>query len=230
MHEIVQRLIRIENQIKGEITKSPLDAINIKKPEVIAISKTFSLDAIMPLIDYGHLHFGENKVQEAKQKWTSIKKEKPALNLHFVGRLQTNKAKDVVKLFDYVHSLENMKQVEALSKYEKEQKKKLKYFLQINIGHESQKSGIDPKHLKNFITECTTNSDLEIIGLMCLPPNDKFTEKYFKEMLDLKLSLINLYPHHTAELSMGMTNDYIKAIQHRATFIRIGTKIFGERK
>ena len=226
MHEIVQRLIRIENQIKEESTK-----FNIPKvPKIIAIAKTFPLVSIMPLIEHGHLHFGENKVQEAKIKWTDIKKEKPRLNLHFVGKLQTNKAKDVVKLFDYVHSLENIKQAEVLSKYESEFKKKLKYFIQINIGYETQKSGIASKDAKNFLEECVNKYDLNIIGLMCLPPNDKFPEKYFKEMKNLKMSLLTSHHDQSEELSMGMSNDYITAISYGSTYIRIGTKIFGERK
>jgi len=223
MHEIVQRLIRIENQIKEEITKPSLLASNLKPATIIAISKTFSLETIMPLIDHGHLHYGENKVQEAKAKWTNLKSDKPNLKLHFVGKLQTNKTKDVIKLFDYVHSLENIKQVELLSKYEKEFNKKIKYFVQVNIANEKQKSGIDSKDIKNFIEVCKSKYDLDIIGLMCLPPNVESTEKYFKKLLDLKSSSLS-------ELSMGMSNDYIKAINHRSTYIRIGTKIFGERK
>ena len=226
MHEIVQRLIRIENQIKEESTK-----FNIPKvPKIIAIAKTFPLVSIIPLIEHGHLHFGENKVQEAKNKWTNIKKEKPRLNLHFVGKLQTNKAKDVVKLFDYVHSLENIKQAEVLSKCESEFKKKLKYFIQINIGYETQKSGIASKDAKNFLEECVNKYDLNIIGLMCLPPNDKFPENYFNEMKNLKMSLLTSHHDQSEELSMGMSNDYITAISYGSTYIRIGTKIFGERK
>ena len=226
MHEIVQRLIRIENQIKEESTK-----FNIPKvPKIIAIAKTFPLAAIMPLIEHGHLHFGENKVQEAKIKWTDIKKEKPRLNLHFVGKLQTNKAKDVVKLFDYVHSLENIKQAEVLSKHEIKFRKKLKYFIQINIGFETQKSGIASKDVKSFLDECVNKYDLNIIGLMCLPPFDKFPEKYFKEMKNLKMSLLTSHHNQSEELSMGMSNDYITAISYGSTYIRIGTKIFGERK
>ena len=226
MHEIVQRLIRIENQIKEESTK-----FNIPKvAKIIAIAKTFPLESIIPLIDHGHLHFGENKVREAKIKWTNIKKEKPRLILHFVGKLQTNKAKDVVKLFDYVHSLENIKQAEVLSKYESELKKKLKYFIQINIGHETQKSGIASRDAKNFLEECVNKYDLNIIGLMCLPPYDKFPGKYFKEMKDLKISLLTFHYDQSKELSMGMSNDYITAISYGSTYIRIGTKIFGERK
>ena len=226
MHEIVQRLILIENQIKEESTK-----LNIPKlPKIIAISKTFSLESIVPLIEHGHLHFGENKVQESKIKWTNIKREKANLNLHFVGNFQTNKAKDVVKLFDYVHSLENIKQAEALSKYESELKKKLKYFIQINIGHETQKSGIAFENVKNFLEECANKYDLNIIGLMCLPPFDKFPEKYFKKMKNLKNSLLTSHYNQSEELSMGMSNDYINAISYGSTYIRIGTKIFGERK
>ena len=226
MHEIVQRLIRIENQIKEESIK-----LNISKvPKVIAIAKTFPLESIMPLIEHGHLHFGENKVQESKIKWTNIKKDRPRLNLHFVGKLQTNKAKDVVKLFDYVHSLENIKQAEVLSKYESELNKKLKYFIQINIGNEIQKSGIASGDVKNFLEECVNKYNLNIIGLMCLPPFDKFPEKYFNEMKNLKTLLLTSHLNQSQELSMGMSNDYIKAINYGSTFIRIGTKIFGERK
>ena len=230
MHQIVQRLIRIENQIKEEIAKPVLKAFNLKPVTIIAISKTFSLETITPLIDYGHLHYGENKVQEARGKWTEIKKEKPELRLHFVGKLQTNKAKDVVKLFDYVHSLENFKQAEILSKHEKDLKKKLMYFVQVNIAQEKQKSGIDPKDTKNFLEACKSKYDLNVIGLMCLPPYTEYTEKYFKEMLDLKMSLPDSYQPQAEELSMGMSNDYIKAIAYKTRFIRIGTKIFGERK
>ena len=222
MHEIVQRLIRIENQIKEEITKLSSTNFDAVKSKIIAVSKTFPLEVIMPLIEHGHLDFGEKKVQEAKNKWTELKKNKAQLNLHFVGRLQTNKVKDVVKLFDYVHSLENVRQAEILCKYENEYNKKLKYFIQVNIAHEKQKSGIDPKNIKNFLQTCKSKYNLNVIGLMCLPPYVDDTEKYFKKMLDLKISL--------PELSMGMSNDYIKAISFKATYIRIGTKIFGERK
>ena len=230
MHQIVQRLIRIENQIKEEIEKNHTEPPNFKTATIIAISKTFPLEIIMPLIDYGHLHYGENKVQEAKKKWTNLTKEKSKLRLHFVGKLQTNKAKDVVKLFDYVHSLESIKQAEILSKYEKDLKKKLKYFIQVNVAHEKQKGGIDPKDTKNFLEVCKSKYDLNIIGLMCLPPNIEHTEKYFKDMLDLKKTLLKINQQQELELSMGMSNDYIKAIGYRAKFLRIGTKIFGERK
>ena len=226
MHEIVQRLIRIENQIKEENTKLAISSTT----SIIAIAKTFPLESIMPLVEYGHVHFGENKVQEAKAKWTNIKKEKPNLNLHFVGKLQTNKIKDVAKLFDYVHSLESIKQAEILSKYEKEFKRKLKYFIQINIGEEIQKSGINPSNVGNFLDVCLNQFNLDIVGLMCLPPNDKFTEKYFNNMKDLKMSLSISHQHQMKELSMGMSNDYIMAIHYGSTYIRIGTKIFGERK
>ena len=226
MHEIIQRLILIENQIKEESTKFNI----LKIPKVIAISKTFPLESIMPLIEHGHLHFGENKVQEAKIKWTNIKKEKPELNLHFVGKVQSNKVKDVVKLFDYVHSLENRKQAEILSKYEKKLKRKLKYFIQVNIGNEVQKSGIAPVDAKNFLEECLSKYDLNIIGLMCLPPNDKSTEKYFKEIKILKEGLLKFHENYVEQISMGMSNDFITAINYGSTFIRIGTKIFGERK
>ena len=184
----------------------------------------------MPLIEHGHLHFGENKVQEAKSKWTSTKKEKPTLNLHFVGKLQTNKSKDVVKLFDYVHSLENEKQADSLSKYEKVLNKKLKYFIQINIANEKQKSGIAPEETLKFFLTCISQYKLDVVGLMCLPPFVDYTEKYFKQMLDLKTKLDSKGEHKLKELSMGMSDDYLKAINYKSTFIRIGTKIFGKRK
>ena len=195
MHEIVQRLIRIENQIKEEIAKPDLEVFRLKPATIVAISKTFPLEKIMPLIEYGHHHYGENKVQEAKIKWTTIKNQIPNLNLHFVGKLQSNKAKDVVKLFDYVHSLENIKQAELLFKYEKELNKKLKYFIQVNIANEKQKGGIDPKDTKNFVEVCISKYNLEIIGLMCLPPNVKSTEKYFFTMLNLKRPILSLVGH-----------------------------------
>jgi len=226
MHEIVQRLILIDNQIKEENTKLKKSKI----AKIIAVSKTFPINSIMPLIDYGHLDFGENKIQEAKAKWTSVKKEKPHLNLHFVGKLQTNKAKDLVKLFDYFHALENIKQAEVLSNLEKKMEKKLRYFVQINIGFETQKSGIDLEYTKNFIGLCIDKYNLNVVGLMCLPPNDKFSKKYFTIMSDLKLTLSNTPKTQLTELSMGMSNDYIEAITSGSTYIRIGTKIFGERK
>jgi len=226
MHEIVQRLLRIEKQIKEESNKLQLSKLS----KILAVSKTFPLETIMPLIEYGQLDFGENKIQDAKAKWTIIKKEKPKLNLHFLGKLQTNKAKDVVKLFDYVHSLENIKQAEVLSKYEKLLKKKLKYFIQINIGHETQKSGIVSADVKSFLQECVDNYDLNIVGLMCLAPYDLPSEKYFLEMKNLKADLATSNKYKLNELSMGMSNDYIAAIKYDATYIRIGTKIFGERK
>ena len=226
MHEIVQRLVRIENQIKEESTKQHIKKI----AKIVAIGKTFPIDSIMPLIEFGHFHFGENKVQEAKAKWTNIKKERPKLNLHFVGKLQTNKAKDVVKLFDYVHSLESIKQAKVLSEYEKKFEKKLKYFIQINIGYETQKGGIHPEDVKNFFEVFVNKYNLNIIGLMCLPPGDKPPEKYFNKMKDLKISLQIPYKDQVAELSMGMSNDYIAAINYGSSYVRIGTKIFGERK
>tara|TARA_B100000029_G_C17492287_1_gene929556 strand:- start:652 stop:1332 length:681 start_codon:yes stop_codon:yes gene_type:complete len=225
MHETVQRLIRIESQIKEESAKLHISEI----PKIIAISKTFSLETIMPLIDYGHLHYGENKMQEAKVKWTSIKREIPKLNLHFVGKLQTNKAKDVIKLFDYVHSLENVRQAEILSKYEKNLNKKLKYFIQINLGNENQKSGIDSKDTKNFLSTCKLKYNLDVVGLMCLPPYEEQTDKYFKQMLDLKMFLNSQNKYQLKDLSMGMSKDYIKSINYQSTYIRIGTKIFGDR-
>ena len=226
MHTILKNLELVKNEIKEIVDGKQLKS----NPEIIAVSKTFPLSKIAPIIDNGHIHFGENKVQEAKKKWTVIKKEKNKLNLHFVGKLQTNKAKDVVNLFDYVHSLENVRQAEVLSKHERELKKKLNYLIQINIGNEKQKSGIDSADVKSFLEICKSKYDLNVVGFMCLPPNVKSPEKYFKEILDLKSSLPNVYQNQMTELSMGMSNDYITAIYYRSTFLRIGTKIFGERK
>ena len=172
----------------------------------------------------------KTRFKKQKKKWKNIKKEITKLNLHFVGKLQTNKAKDVVDLFDYVHSLENVRQAEVLSKYEKQLNKKLSYFIQINIGNEKQKSGINSSDVKSFLEICKFKYDLNIIGLMCLPPNAISPEKYFKVMLELKTSLLKAYENQVTELSMGMSNDYIPAIHHESTFLRIGTKIFGARE
>ncbi len=190
---------------------------------IIAVSKTFDIDHIKPLIDYGHNHYGENKVQEAKTKWTNKKKENPNIKLHLVGKLQTNKVKYVVGLFDYVHSLDSLKLASKLSEEEKKKGIKLKYFIQINIGDESQKSGIKLNELEKFYSECTKELNLDIVGLMCIPPNDNSSNLYFSKMNELKKK-INL-----KELSMGMSADYIEAIKNGSTFIRVGSKIFGER-
>ncbi len=192
-------------------------------PKIIAVSKTFSLDKIKPIIEFGHKDFGENKVQEAIQKWTNIKSSIPDLKLHMIGKLQTNKVKYVVPLFDYIHSLDNLKLAKKISLEQKKENKDLKIFIQINIGNEKQKNGIDIKSLKEFYEICSKELSLNIIGLMCIPPSDKEVLTYFKKMQELKKNL------GLKELSMGMSSDYLEAVNFGSTFIRIGSKIFGDR-
>ena len=207
------------NKIKSNIDKlKPKKAVNI-----VAISKTFTLEYVKPLIDYGHNHFGENKVQEAKAKWSELKKSNRDLNLHMVGKLQSNKAKSAVELFDYVHSLDNQRLADVLSKSQKNLNKSLKYFIQVNVGNELQKSGIRPNELEPFYNYCTKEQNLNVIGLMAIPPNDDKTKKYFEIMKNLNNSLA------LKELSMGMSSDYIEAINYSSTFVRIGSSIFGSR-
>ena len=197
-------------------------AIN-KKVTLIAVSKTYPLSYIKPLIDFGHFHFGENKVQEALNKWPQTLSELTNLKLHMLGKIQTNKAHDVVSLFSYVHSLDSEKLVLKLSKAEKDLSKKLKYFIQINIGSEIQKSGIQINELKNFLDFCKKENNLNIIGLMCLPPIETDPVKYFLQLKNMA------YENNFYELSMGMSNDYKAAVENGSTFIRIGSKIFGAR-
>ena len=215
MTTIIERL----NKIKSNIDKlKPSKQVNI-----IAVSKTFSLDYIKPLIDVGHVHFGENKVQEAITKWKDIKTLNQNLKLHMVGKLQSNKAKDAVKLFDFIHSLDNQKLADLLSKNQLNLNKQLKYFIQVNIANEIQKSGIPVNELDGFYSYCKNELNLNIIGLMVLPPNENNSEKYFKSLNELNKSLA------LRELSMGMSADYIEAVQNGSTFVRIGSSIFGER-
>ena len=197
-------------------------SINNSNVNIIAVSKTFTLDKIKPLIDFGHNHFGENKVQEAKDKWLNIRQNDPNLQLHMIGKLQTNKAKDAVQLFDYIHSLDNEKLAKAIAKYENLLKKKNKYFIQVNIGNELQKSGININKLSDFYFLCKKIS-LNVIGLMCIPPNDKNSKQYFIELSMLNKSL------KLAQVSMGMSSDFLEAIQCGSTFVRIGSGIFGDR-
>ena len=212
---IVQRFEKIKSNI--EILK-PSRKINI-----VAISKTFDLNHIKPLIDYGHNHFGENKVQEAVAKWTDLKKNMKNLNLHMVGKLQSNKAKNAVEIFDYIHSLDNQKLADVLSKSQKNSNRYLKYFIQVNIGNELQKSGIHINDLESFYNYCTREKKLDVIGLMVIPPNDDNTKKYFQSVSNLNSSL------GLKELSMGMSSDYVEAINQNATFVRLGSSIFGSR-
>ena len=215
MSIIIERFNKIQSNI------SKIDNSNGLK--IIAISKTFSLKHIMPLIELGHNHFGENKVQEAATKWSQIKKEKKNLRLHMVGKLQSNKAKKAVEIFDYIHSLESQKLADILSKCQSEINKSINYFIQVNIGSESQKAGIQYNEVDQFYTYCTKEKKMNIIGLMAIPPNDENTEKYFKSLSELNSSL------GLKELSMGMSSDYMKAINYKATYLRIGSAIFGER-
>ena len=215
MSTIIERY----NKIKFKIaTAKP--AQNVK---IIAVSKTFSLDYIKALIDYGHYHFGENKVQEATAKWSNAIKENVNIKLHMIGKLQSNKAKDAVKLFHFIHSLDNQKLADMLSKHQKNLNKKLKYFIQVNLANEVQKSGIPLSELDAFYNYCKNEINLNVLGLMVIPPNDDNSKKYFKSLNDLNKSLA------LKELSMGMSADYIDAIHYGSTFIRVGSSIFGKR-
>jgi len=190
---------------------------------IVAVSKTFSYEHIKPLVDYGHNHFGENKVQEAQGKWSEIKKIQPNVKLHMIGKLQSNKAKEAVKLFDYIHSVDSPKLASLLAKFQNNINKKLSYFIQVNIGNETQKSGIGIKALDEFFYYCTKELKLNIIGLMAIPPNDGKETFHFKNLMELN-KLLGL-----KELSMGMSKDFKEALKYEATFIRIGSSIFGNR-
>jgi len=215
LHKSIDNLNLIKEDLKSKIN-------NYQNVKVIAVSKTFPIEAIMPLIEYGHLDFGENKVQEAMTKWTDIKLAKPNIKLHLIGKLQTNKVKQALKLFDYIHSVDTKKLAKKIADEELKQNKKIKIFLQINIGDEEQKSGINKDHFNEFYLYCK-NLNLDVVGLMCIPPAEAKSEIFFKEMalLNKKLDL--------KELSMGMSSDYIEAAKNSATYIRIGSNIFGKR-
>ena len=194
-----------------------------KKVNIIAVSKTFNLDHIKPLIDHGHDHFGENKVQEAMSKWRNMKKNRSEIKLHMIGKLQSNKAKNAFEIFDYIHSLDSKKLADIFSKCEAVSGKNLKYFIQVNIGAEEQKSGISISEVEQFYDYCKKEKKLNILGLMAIPPNDHKTREYFKTLNELNLSL------GLKELSMGMSSDYEEAVKQNATFVRIGSSIFGQR-
>ena len=216
MHNSINNLALINDQIKSKFGL-------VKNLKIIAVSKTFLMSEINPLIESGHIHFGENKVQEAVDKWSDIKKLNENLKLHMIGKLQTNKVKYVVPLFDYIHSLDNIKLAEKIASEQIKKNRNLKIFIQVNIGNEIQKSGINISDLKNFYEKCTKELNLNIIGLMCLPPQHGSVKNYFNEMAELK-KLINV-----RDLSMGMSEDYLEAVACGATYIRIGSKIFGNR-
>ena len=207
-----------------EKIKSKIISLKPKKPvNIIAVSKTFSFEYIKPLIDHGHQHFGENKVQEASAKWLEHKKINHKLNLHMIGKLQSNKAKDAVKLFDYIHSVDNQKLADNLAKYQTSLDKNLNYFLQVNVGNEIQKSGIPVNELEPFYNYCVNELNLNIIGLMVIPPISQKAGKYFKILNELNQSLA------LQNLSMGMSADYVEAVNHGSTFVRVGSSIFGSR-
>tara|TARA_B100001093_G_scaffold350180_1_gene334741 strand:+ start:401 stop:1045 length:645 start_codon:yes stop_codon:yes gene_type:complete len=213
MHQSVKNLNSIYEELR---------LLKDKVPSIIAVSKTFPVSSILPLIKEGHIHFGENKVQEAVEKWSDIKKEFNTIKLHMIGKLQTNKVKYVLPLFDFIHSLDNEKLAIKISNEQKKHVKKPKIFIQVNIGEENQKSGIMKKDLKSFYNICK-NLNLDIVGLMCIPPFDNDPQPFFHEMNSLLKNL------KLNELSMGMSKDYLLAVQNSSTYIRIGSKIFGDR-
>ena len=218
MHESVKKYNDIVNSIKLELEGQK----NIIFPKIIAVSKTFQLERIIPLIEYGHLDYGENKVQEALDKWSDIKKKNSKIKLHLIGGLQTNKVKFALRIFDYIHSVDSKKLAKKIADEQIKQNKKVKLFIQINIGNEEQKSGVSKIDLVDLFNYCK-DLNLEVVGLMCIPPADKDPNQYFKEM--------NLLNHSLGlkELSMGMSSDFLKASMHSATFLRIGSAIFGKR-
>jgi len=219
MHICVKNLIYIQDQIKSKILESNNKSYS---PKIIAISKTFQMDHIFPLIEHGHLDFGENKVQEATEKWIDIKSKHNMLNLHMVGKLQTNKVKHALKIFDFIHSLDSTKLANKISTEQKKLDKKPKLFIQINIGNELQKSGIELNKFNEFYNYCK-KLELEIVGTMCLPPDDTNPNLFFSKMYELNKKF------ELEELSMGMSNDYLSALDYRSTYFRIGSKIFGTR-
>mgnify|MGYP001165265983 CR=1 FL=1 len=220
MDHNVDNLIEIEKEIQLKVSESNN---MFKIPTIIAVSKTFSISDILPVINYGQIHFGENKIQEAIDKWESIKIDFKHIKLHMVGKLQTNKVKYLIPFFDYLHSLDNIKLAQKISSEQKKKNKKLKIFIQVNIGSEQQKNGIEIDQVENFYNKCTNELELDIIGLMCLPPNNEKSSLYFSKM-NMLAKKLNL-----SELSMGMSNDYIEALENNSSFIRIGSKIFGPR-
>ena len=218
MHKTIQNLIDIQKKIELSLDTLKID----KVPKIIAVSKTFEMDKILPLIEHGHLDFGENKVQEAIEKWRDVKSNNNNIKLHLIGGLQTNKVKLAIKLFDYIHSVDTEKLAKKISDEQKKQKKKVKIFIQVNIGSERQKSGVNKSSVSDLHSYCKS-LDLDVIGLMCIPPLEKSSDIFFKEMSILNKNL------NLDELSMGMSADYLDAIKNSATYVRIGSNIFGER-
>ena len=218
MNNTVKNLLNIDNNIKDYLKK-----LNINNnPKIVAVSKTFKIDKILPLIEHGHINYGENKVQEAVEKWTEIKKTNSKIKLHMIGKLQTNKVKFAVQIFDYIHSVDNVKLAKKIADEQNKINKKIKIFLQVNIGNENQKSGIDKDEVSQLVSYCK-EIGLDLIGLMCIPPVDIDPEGYFEEMNELNKNL------NFSELSMGMSSDFLKAVKHHSTYVRIGSSIFGQR-
>ena len=218
MHNTVKNLLDIDNHIKVYLNK-----LNINNnPKIVAVSKTFKIDKILPLIDHGHMDYGENKVQEAVEKWTEIKKKNSQLKLHMIGKLQTNKVKFAVQIFDYIHSVDSEKLAKKIADEQKKINKKIKIFLQINIGNENQKSGVNKNDVSQLVSYCK-EINLDLVGLMCIPPANIDPEDYFEEMNKLNKTL------NLTELSMGMSSDFLIAAKHFSTYVRVGSSIFGQR-
>ena len=215
MNIIIERF----EKIKSNISKIN----NTNEIKIVAVSKTFPLDHIMPLIEYGHIHFGENKVQEATSKWSYIKQERTNLKLHMIGKLQSNKARKAIEIFDYIHSVDSQKLADVLSKCQNDVNRSINYFIQVNLGNEVQKSGIPYNEVDGFYNYCTKEKKMNVLGLMAIPPNNENTDKYFKSLSEQNVSL------GLKELSMGMSSDYISAVNYKSTYLRIGSLIFGER-
>ena len=218
MHSTVKNLINIQTEIKSSFNSTPIKNF----PKIIAVSKTFPIEKIIPLIEYGHCDYGENKVQEAINKWLQIKEQKLNIKIHLIGKLQSNKVKDAVKLFDYIHSVDSKKLAKKISDEQNKLNKNIKIFIQVNIGDEAQKSGVSKEGLNELIYYCR-ELNLQVLGLMCIPPFDKDSNKYFKEMNKLNKK------YNFTELSMGMSADFLSAISHDASYVRIGSNIFGSR-
>ena len=219
MDHIVSNLIRIQEEINSKNSKNNQNI----STKIIAVSKTFSENKIYPLIEYGHIDFGENKVQEAMDKWLEIKKKFKDLNLHMIGKLQTNKVKQAVKIFDYIHSVDSIKLAKKISDEQKKIEKNIKIFIQINIGEENQKSGVNLSDFEKLYDYCKNELKLDVIGLMCIPPNNDNPEKYFSQMFEIKKKF------NLKDLSMGMSSDYLLAMKYGSTYVRIGSRIFGAR-
>ena len=218
MHNTVQKLISIENKIKSNLEDLKINNL----PKIIAVSKTFKLDEILPLIEHGHTDFGENKIQEAIEKWTDLKEKNTNIQLHMIGKLQTNKVKLAVKLFDYIHSVDTEKLAKKIADEQEKINKKIKIFIQVNIGKENQKTGIDKDRVSDLVIYCK-KINLNVVGLMCIPPVDQDPTIYFKEIFLINKKL------NFSDLSMGMSSDYIQATQNGSTYLRIGSSIFGKR-